>query len=92
MTDPSINKPPPDDDVLITEFWANRRGESIRIQIRSCEGRRVIDLRRFYTDKEGILRPTRNGLTLAIGRLPELAKGISKASATAIYLGLIRHE
>jgi hypothetical protein len=90
VTDAEADKPPRlDDAVIISEFWANRRGESVRIQIRTYEGRRVIDLRKFFTDKaSGQLRPTRKGLTLALVKLPDLAKGINKACAAASDLGL----
>jgi hypothetical protein len=91
MNDDPTNKPQAlDDAIIVSEFWANRRGESVRIQIRTYEGRRVIDLRKFFTDKKtGKLLPTRKGLTLAVRRLPELAKGIKKAYAAASDLGLL---
>jgi hypothetical protein len=83
MTDTEAEKPPPiDDGVLVHEFWANRRGESVRVQIRTYEGRRVIDLRKFFTDKAGKLKPTRKGLTLALVKLPDLAKGSTRKSLT----------
>ena len=85
MTNTDTNKPPPlDDAIIVAEFWANRRGEAVRIQIRTYEGRRVIDLRKYFNDKaSGQLRPTRKGLTLALTKLPDLAHGINKACAVA---------
>jgi hypothetical protein len=82
VTNTEAEKPPPlDDAIIVSEFWANRRGEAVRVQIRTYEGRRVIDLRKFFTDKTGQLRPTRKGLTLALTKLPELTRAINKASA-----------
>lgn len=92
MTNVPPDKPPLDDAVLVSEFWANRRGESVRIQIRSFEGRRIIDLRKFFTDKSGKLKPTRKGLSLSIVRLPDLARGINRACTAAADLGLIAPE
>jgi hypothetical protein len=84
------NKPPSlDDGLIVSEFWANRRGEAVRIQIRTYEGRRIIDLRKYFTDKEGKLRPTCKGLSLAIRKLPDLASGINKACSAAADLGLL---
>jgi hypothetical protein len=85
MTNTDTDKQRPLDDAqIISEFLTNRRGEVVRIQIRVYEGRRVIDLRKYYTDKaSGQLRPTRKGLTLALTKLPDLAHGINKACAVA---------
>ena len=72
MTNSTIAEP-----VIVAEFWANRKGESIRVQLRKFEGRAVVDVRRFYTTKEGQLWPTKKGICLAIARLPELAQAES---------------
>jgi hypothetical protein len=89
----NADKPLPlDDAVLIAEFWANRRGEAVRVQIRKYKGRHLIDLRRFFTDKDGKLHPTAKGLALSIRKLPDLAKGITKALSAAHDLGLIDDE
>ena len=87
MTNSTIDEP-----VIVAEFWANRKGESIRVQLREFEGRAVIDVRRYYTTKEGQLWPTKKGICLAVVRLPELASGIGKALAKARELGLIADE
>jgi hypothetical protein len=75
--------------VIISEFWANRRGESVRVQLSEFEGRVLVDVRRHYTDKEGKLRPTRKGISIAVTRLTELAGAINQAVAKARELGLI---
>lgn len=78
-----------DNSIMVHEFWANRRGEAVRVQIREYEGRRLIDLRRFFTGKDGKLRPSHKGIALSIKKLPDLAKGINKALSAAHDLGLI---
>jgi hypothetical protein len=78
--------------ILVAEFWANRRGESLRVQLRMFEGVPLIDLRKFYTGAEGKLLPTKKGLSLVIRRLPDLAAAIVKAERVARELGLIREE
>jgi len=75
--------------VVVAEFWANRRGEAVRVSLREYEGTPLVDLRRFYTGKEGKLLPTAKGLALSVHRLPELAVAVAKALAKAKEIGLI---
>ena len=90
-------KPPPRrellvEPIIVAEFWANRHGNSVRIQLRAVEGRPVIDIRRYFTNKDGHLRPSKKGICVVIARLPDLASGISKALAKAQELGLLADE
>jgi|HubBroStandDraft_6_1064221.scaffolds.fasta_scaffold263773_3 hypothetical protein len=81
--------------VIVSEFWANRRGESARVQLIQIDGVNCIDVRRYVTDGTGHLRPTPRGIALAIHKLPKLAAAIVKAERKARELGLIkdnRHE
>jgi ribonucleoside-diphosphate reductase alpha chain len=73
-TPPSLAEP-----VIVSEFWANRRGESIRVQLRVFEGRTLVDMRKYFTDSAGKLQATKKGLALVIARLPEFARAITKA-------------
>jgi len=77
--------------IVISKFWRNRRGEAVAVSLRSFEGRPLIDLRVFYTQADGVLVPTPRGLTLSIKCLPDLARGINKARATARALDLIKN-
>jgi hypothetical protein len=85
----SVRRPGLSEPVIVSEFWANRRGESIRVQLRDFEGHTLIDLRKHFTDKTGKLQATKKGLALMVGRLPELAAAINQALAKAQALGLI---
>jgi Transcriptional Coactivator p15 (PC4) len=75
--------------IVVAEFWANRRGEAVRVQLREYEGQALIDVRRYYTGAEGKLLPTQKGLSLVVRRLPDLAAAIGKALNTARELKLI---
>lgn len=75
--------------VIVSEFWANRRGKSVRVQFREYEGATLIDIRKHYTASDGTLRPTAKGIALALRRLPELAAAINKAVTRAHELGLL---
>ncbi len=76
--------------IVVAEFWANRHGESVRVQLREFEGRALVDVRKHFTDSAGKLQPTKKGISVAIARLPELANAISRAMAKARELGLIQ--
>jgi Transcriptional Coactivator p15 (PC4) len=78
--------------IIVAEFWANRRGESIRVQLREFEGIAILDVRKHYTAADGVLRPTKKGLSLVIRRLPDLAAAIAKAERQARELGLLGQE
>lgn len=80
-----------DAPITVAEFWANRRGESVRVQLCHIEGVRCIDLRRYQTIA-GKLQPTHKGITLAIHKLPTLAAAIAKAERKARALGFIKGE
>lgn len=73
----------------VAEFWRNRGGESVRIELREFEGRVVADVRIYFADGKGVLRPSKKGVCLTIHKLPELARGITKALTRARELGLI---
>lgn len=78
--------------VVVNQFFSNRRGEFVRTTIDRFEGVTVADLRKFYSGGDGISRPTRKGITVAIKHLPELAKAVNQAVAKARELGLIEGQ
>ncbi len=75
--------------LIVTEFWANRSGESVRVQLRGFKGRSLIDIRKHYTDESGKLQPTKKGISIVVARLPDLAAALTKALGKARELGLI---
>lgn len=85
-----MSKPVLAEPVIVSEFWANRRGESIRVQFRTFEGMVLLDVRKHYTGADGKLLPTRKGLSLTIRRLPDLNAALAKAEHKARELGLIK--
>jgi hypothetical protein len=88
----SVRRPRLPEPIIVSEFLANRRGESVRVQLREYEGRALIDVRKHFTDKTGKLQATKKGLALMVARLPELAAAINEALAKAHALGLIAPE
>jgi Transcriptional Coactivator p15 (PC4) len=57
---------------------------------REFEGLALVDIRKHYTAADGTMQPTKKELSIAIARLPDLAKAINQAVVKAIELGLIK--
>lgn len=71
-------------------FWRNRkRQEEVRVTLSRYENKAIADVRIYFTDQSGCMRPTKKGIALAIAKLPELRKALEKAEAKAISLDLI---
>ena len=71
------------------KFWKNRRGEAVNVALRRfASGPTVIDIRVHYTAADGTLKPTKAGVCLAVRKLPELHRAITKALGAVADLGL----
>ena len=77
--------------IVIAEWWKNRRKESIRVRLSSYEDHPLIDVRTWYGDKDGKLKPGK-GFAASIRHLPRLAAEIAKALKKARELGLVADE
>jgi hypothetical protein len=73
--------------VTVSEWWRNRRGESIRVRLSTWEDRVFIDVRTWYP-ADGKLKPGK-GFAADVKHLPRLAGALAKAVAKATELGLI---
>lgn len=84
-----MDKPTIPEPIIVAQFFKNRRKDIIRATLKTYEGTPLIDLRQFYTDKEGKVQPSGKGIAVHVRRLPELLDALRKAHAKAIELGLI---
>ena len=75
-------------EIIVAEWQKNSR-EVMRVRIDKYQGQHVIDLRAWYGDKAGNLRPGRGGLTVSVRHLPQLAKALSDALNEATALGIL---
>jgi hypothetical protein len=74
----------------VVKFWKNRRrNESVHVTLSEYEGRDLVSVRVHVTGTDGIDRPTVKGISMAVGKLPQLAAGLAKALEQARTLGLI---
>ena len=53
--------------------------DSIVVQTTEFKGRELIDIRIFYLDSGGELKPTKKGISISPDHVPELIKLIQKA-------------
>lgn len=56
-----------------------RGNETIRVRLDHYRGRDTIDIRAWYRDGAGELRPGKSGITLSAGHLPKLARALADA-------------
>lgn len=68
-----------------------RIGE-IRVARAAFLGRARIDVREYFTDSTGELRPTRKGINIAVPELPRLMAAVAAAERDAIAAGLLLPE
>jgi hypothetical protein len=66
------------DPVTVAEWQRNSR-ETMRVRLDTYQGHSVIDVRAWYADAHGELRPGRSGLTLGVKHLPALASALAMA-------------
>ena len=65
--------------MILKEVAKNSR-EVFRVSITEYRGRRFVDLRAYYQDAEGNLKPTRKGISLSGEILGDAIEGLSEAA------------
>jgi hypothetical protein len=81
---PSLRQP-----IECAKFFKNRAGDIIVIQLKEYEGVPFLDVRQFFVDEQGVMRPSKKGVTVTVRKLPDLLAGVRKAAAKAAELGLL---
>jgi hypothetical protein len=76
--------------IMVGRFFKNRRGDIVAVQIKSFEGVVFCDIRQFFQNDAGQSCPTKKGVALTLGKLPERVELLEKTLAKARELGLIR--
>lgn len=76
---------------LVSEWKRNNR-ETIRVRLDDYQGSSVFDLRSWYADTAGELKPGKSGITLSVKHLPATAAAIMQALKEARELGLLGEE
>jgi hypothetical protein len=77
--------------LIVAEWWKNRGGESVRVQLSTFKDCNIVDVRVWRADKVGMMRPGR-GISLRIQHLPRLIDALTTALDKARSLNLFRGE
>ena len=64
-------------DELIAQFEKNAT-EVVRVSLREFRGRKLVDVRVYYTDDAGEYRPTRKGVSLAVDGYLEFRNAVAR--------------
>ena len=74
---------------IIVREWPRNVRETLRVSLDQFNGRDVVDVRVWYWDRSGELKPGRAGLMLSTRHLKQLAFALAEAAERAEGVGLI---
>lgn len=77
--------------VVVAEFEKNSR-ETFRVSLDQYRGRDVVDIRVWWRDDDGVMRPSRTGITTSVKDLSRLAAAIAAALVEVRSRGLLSPE
>ena len=66
--------------------------ETLRFQVSEYKGREYVDVRIYYLDDDGSLKPTRKGVTVSPDLWPEFLQGVEKLGTELEQRGLLEKE
>ena len=75
-------------DQLISEFRKNSQ-EVVRVSLTEFKGHQLLDLRVYYEDDAGELKPSRKGVALSVDLYAELRKAVLKAGEVLSEAGIL---
>jgi hypothetical protein len=85
-----MTKRPTIETPLEWKLWKNRqRRDAIVVSLSTFEGRNLFAIRLHTTSQDGKMLPTSKGVSVMIGRLPELAQAVNRALKKAQALELL---
>jgi hypothetical protein len=87
-------KPPPiQEPIEVAKWWKSRRRDiSIVVSLRPYEGLNLVDVREYFTDRAGCMKPSTRGLAMSVRNLPEFSKAMRLALERARSLDLLPDE
>jgi hypothetical protein len=63
-------------DELIAQFEKNAT-EVVRVSLTEYRGRKLVDMRVYYSDDEGQYRPTKKGVSLSLDAYPDFKRALA---------------
>jgi hypothetical protein len=67
----------PEQEVIVAEFAKGKNGDKVRAKLRAFKGKAYADIRLHYTAEDGKVLPTKKGLSVSVGQLPDLVKAVN---------------
>jgi len=79
--------------IEIAKWWKSRRRNiAVVVSLRHYEGHNLVDVREYFTDQAGCMKPSTRGLAMVVRNLPEFSSAIRKALETARRHNLLPEE
>ncbi len=76
------------ESVLISQFEKNKK-EEVRISVDTFHGRKLINIRVYYRDDDGSMKPGKQGLALSVEQYKDIAGAILELGQHLKSKGLI---
>ena len=76
------------DSIAIAQFEKNKK-EEVRVSIDTFHGRKLINIRVFYKDDDGTMKPGKQGIALGVDRYKDFAGAILELGEHLKSKGLI---
>lgn len=78
----------PTDSVVISTFEKNKK-EEVRVSLDTFHGKKLINLRVWFKDDDGTMKPGKQGIALGVDRYKDLAGAILELGQHLKTNGLI---
>ena len=78
-------------DELIAQFEKNAT-EVVRVSLTEYRGRKLLDVRVYYSDDEGQYRPTKKGVSLSVDVYPDFKRALLELEKILLERDLISPE
>jgi hypothetical protein len=78
----------PTEPIIVGEFEKNAK-DTLRVTLHQYNSTDLISLRLFYKDKDGNLKPGKDGLSLKVEQFPLLARLLADAGTVLKQNGLL---
>jgi len=78
-------------DELIEQFEKNA-AEVVRVSLTEYRGRKLVDVRVYYSDAEGQYRPTKKGVSLNVDVYPDFRRAMLALEKVLLERDLLRPE
>jgi hypothetical protein len=79
--------------IEVAKFWKTRRRDiAIMVTLSAYESINIVNVREYFTDQAGCMKPSTRGLAMSVRRLPEFSKALRLALETARGLNLLPED